>query len=119
MTVYAKEEKCVTALSIAFSIAFPTLVLVALDRGERIHLDGARHAFVADVRIDLRGVELLVTENVLEHTNVNLARLIHQSCGGVAELMNGKSAVVKSCHVKIFIDHPLYGLIADARFSRA
>ena len=45
------------------------------------------HTSIADVGVDLRGVELLVSEYILEHSHIDLTRLVHQSRRGVSELM--------------------------------
>lgn len=58
------------------------------DVGKWIFLHRLFHITVADVRIDLRGVELFVTENVLQNADINVARLIHQGGGGMTKLMH-------------------------------
>ena len=55
---------------------------------QRILLHGILHVLVADMGIDLRGVQLLVSEDVLEHADIHLAALVHQCRCGVAELVN-------------------------------
>ena len=46
-------------------------------RGKRVLLHRFFHIRICYVGVDLRGVELLVTENFFEHANVYVARLIH------------------------------------------
>ena len=86
---------------------------------EGILLHGALDVRIADVRIDLRGVELLVTQDLLQHAHVYLPGLIHQRGGGVAELMYRVSLGAKSRGAQILVDHGLHGLDADALFQAA
>ncbi len=70
--------------------------------------------------VNLRGVKLLVTENIFKNAHVNVSALIHKCCGGMAKLMNGEVLCLKSCEVEIFINHPLnsfdaYSLIKSAQ----
>ena len=80
---------------------------------------GFLHVAAADVGVNLRGVELLVTEDVLEDSHVYARVLIHQRGGGVAQLVHRELAVAKSRHFQIFLHHPLYGFDADTVFACA
>ena len=64
-------------------------VLLCTDIRQRILIHSLSHTVAADVGVYLRGVELLVSENVLKHADVDLTRLIHQGRGGVTELVGG------------------------------
>ena len=69
--------------------------------------------------VDLRGVELLVTENFFEHANVYVAGLIHQCCGGVAEFMYRIMFGFQSCKLEILVNHCLHGLYAHSLIQTA
>ena len=91
----------------------------ALLRRKGIVLHSLLHTAIADVGIDLRGVELLVTEYILEHSHVDLARLVHKSSRGVSELVHRIVLGFKSRKLEILIDQPLYRLDADALLTVA
>ena len=55
----------------------------------------------------LGGVELLVTEYLLESTYVYLPRLIHQGGGSVAKLVRGIVFRLKTCFLEVLFDKPL------------
>ena len=56
--------------------------------GKRVLIHSVLHISVRDVRVDLRGVELFMAENVLQNADVDVSRLIHQRRGGVTELVH-------------------------------
>ena len=55
-----------------------------------------------------------MTEDLLEHAHVHLARLVHQRCCRVAQLMYRVMLGTKPCQIEIFIYRILNGLDADA-----
>ena len=75
--------------------------------GKRICTHCGFHLTVADVSVYLRGVKLLVTENIFKNTDIDLTALVHKCCGGVAELVHGKMTVFKTRKLQIFAYHPL------------
>ena len=64
-----------------------------------------------DVRVNLRSIELLVTEYILQHSYIDLSGLKHKSSGSVTKLMYRQPLLSKPRKVKILINHPLYGFI--------
>ena len=59
----------------------------ALLRRKGIVLHSLFHTAIADVGVDLRGVELLVTENFFEYSDIDFSALVHKRCGGVPKLV--------------------------------
>ena len=91
---------------------------VGFSCGERIFADRFFHLAISDVGVDLRGVELFVTENIFQNEYVNATFLIHKRSGCVAQFVYRKMSVTKPCTVEVFVDHSLYSLVADA-FAKA
>ena len=104
---------------IAFLIAFVRDVLGSFYRCERILIHRIFHMLVADVRVYLSGVKLLVAENVLKNAHVNVSALIHKGSGGVAQLVDREALCLKPCALKVLIDHPLNRFHADALVKTA
>ena len=77
------------------------------------------HIGVTDMGVDLRGVELLVTEDLLEHAYVDVARLIHQGCGGMTELVHRVVLCLEPCQPEVFVNHCLHGFDAHALIEAA
>ena len=49
------------------------------------------HISIDQMRVYLGGIKLLVSKYVLKNSHVNLATLVHQRCGRVTKLVDGKS----------------------------
>ena len=57
--------------------------------GERVGIYGTLHGGIGNMRVDLGGIELLMTEDILEYADINVTALVHQRGGGMAQLTWG------------------------------
>ena len=87
--------------------------------GKGILRHGLLHFAVADVGVDLCGIELFVTENVLQHADIDVPAPVHKGRGSVTQLVHRHSAVAEARHVKIAVNDRLDRLLAYTPVPRA
>ncbi|MPM57808.1 hypothetical protein SDC9_104631 [bioreactor metagenome] len=71
------------------------------------------------MRIYLGRIKLLVSEDVLDGTDINLSGIIHQGRGCMAQLVNGISLPGQPGCVYVFVYEPLNRLDRNAPFIAA
>lgn len=70
---------------------------------------------IFNVRVDLRRIQIFVTQNLLQRFQIHAVRQ-HQRCGCVPQLMRGKLRRVKSGFQQVLFDQPMDGRNADTVF---
>ncbi len=67
---------------------------------------------VVNMRVDLRGIQVFVTEHFLQRADID-AVLQHQGCGGMTQFVSRILACVQSGFEQIFLEHHLNAVAAD------
>ena len=86
-----------------------------LDPGEGIGLRRNLFVCIFYMRVDLRGVQVFVSEHLLQRFEIHAVGQ-HQRCRRMTQFMRGKLAGIQTRLKQVFFDQAVYRRDADAVF---